>query len=191
MQRSSEFDCGVVDRACQGAIGAHQPGKVAGREDWIGSTRGGEPELPLRGRSGRLMGQAASIKVRWRSGSRVGTGTERDWSSSPPSPACVGGLCDPHHLRFARVRALGRKVGDESGFPCAACTIAAPPLAERGTVVEQVGLDAIKIARPFWERPGHLIESRRVGCRQLPASEISSNVRDLKCRLSKLGGGHS
>jgi hypothetical protein len=59
--------------------------------------------------------------------------------------------CDPHHLRFAQVRALGRKVSDEFTVPL--CRTHHRELHRTGNEAgwwAKVGIDAVGIARKLW-----------------------------------------
>jgi hypothetical protein len=65
---------------------------------------------------------------------------------SGPKPA------DPHHLRFAQVRALGRKVSDEFAVPL--CRTHHRELHRSGNEfrwLEATGIDPLKIARKLWK----------------------------------------
>jgi len=59
--------------------------------------------------------------------------------------------CDPHHLRFAQVRALGRKVSDEFTVPL--CRTHHRELHRTGNEAgwwAKVGIDAVSMARKLW-----------------------------------------
>jgi len=59
--------------------------------------------------------------------------------------------CDPHHLRFAQVRALGRKVSDEFTVPL--CRIHHRDLHRSRNEAgwwAKLGIDAVGIARKLW-----------------------------------------
>ena len=61
--------------------------------------------------------------------------------------------CDPHHLRFAQVRALGRKVSDEFTVPL--CRLHHRELhGSRNESLwwKKLGIDPIKIAAQLWDR---------------------------------------
>ncbi len=61
--------------------------------------------------------------------------------------------CDPHHLRFAQVRALGRKVSDEFTVPL--CRLHHRELHRSRSEPlwwKKLGLDPIKIAAQLWDR---------------------------------------
>jgi hypothetical protein len=68
-----------------------------------------------------------------------------------PCLVCGRKPCDPHHLRFAQVRALGRKVSDEFTVPL--CRLHHRELHRAGNEAgwwDKVGIDAIAIARNLW-----------------------------------------
>jgi ERF superfamily protein len=73
--------------------------------------------------------------------------------ASQPCLICGRRPCDPHHLRFAQKRALGRKVSDEFAVPL--CRVHHRELHrsrdERGWW-SHAGIDAIKIARALWKK---------------------------------------
>ena len=61
--------------------------------------------------------------------------------------------CDPHHLRFAQVRALGRKVSDEFTVPL--CRLHHRELHRSRSEPlwwKKLGIDPIKIAAQLWDR---------------------------------------
>ncbi len=61
--------------------------------------------------------------------------------------------CDPHHLRFAQVRALGRKVSDEFTVPV--CRLHHRELhrsRNESLWWKKLGIDPIKIAAQLWDR---------------------------------------
>jgi hypothetical protein len=61
--------------------------------------------------------------------------------------------CDPHHLRFAQVRALGRKVSDEFTVPL--CRLHHRELHRSRDELhwwKKLGLEPLKIATQLWDR---------------------------------------
>jgi hypothetical protein len=87
--------------------------------------------------------------------------------ASRPCLVCGRKPCDPHHLRFAQVRALGRKVSDEFTVPL--CRTHHRDLHRTGNEAgwwADVGIDAVSIARKLWN------ETRSVGF-----PEPSANVQ--------------
>jgi hypothetical protein len=72
--------------------------------------------------------------------------------ASRPCLVCGRKPCDPHHLRFAQVRALGRKVSDEFTVPL--CRTHHRELHRSGSEFrwwEATGIDPLKIARELWK----------------------------------------
>ncbi len=72
---------------------------------------------------------------------------------SQPCLICGRRPCDPHHLRFAQKRALGRKVSDEFTVPL--CRLHHRELhRSRNEALwwNKVGIDPTKIARDLWQR---------------------------------------
>ena len=70
-----------------------------------------------------------------------------------PCLVCGREPSDPHHLRFMRPRALGRKVSDE--FVAPLCRIhhrAAHRAADERAWWRQVGIDPVKVARKLWRK---------------------------------------
>jgi hypothetical protein len=71
--------------------------------------------------------------------------------ASRPCLVCGRKPCDPHHLRFAQVRTLGRKVSDEFTVPL--CRLR--ELHRSGSEFrwwEATGIDPLKIARKLWKK---------------------------------------
>ncbi len=71
--------------------------------------------------------------------------------ASRPCLVCGRKPCDPHHLRFAQVRALGRKVSDEFTVPL--CRLHHRELHRARNEAgwwAKLGIDAIAIARNLW-----------------------------------------
>ena len=69
-----------------------------------------------------------------------------------PCLLCSGVPSDPHHLRFAQVRALGRKVSDEFTVPL--CRKHHREVHHSGNEAawwHDMGIDPIEIARELWE----------------------------------------
>jgi hypothetical protein len=83
--------------------------------------------------------------------------------ASRPCLVCGRKPCDPHHLRFAQVRAFGRKVSDEFTVPL--CRLHHRELHRARNEAlwwKKMGIDAVKIARMFWDRTRSLPETRPV-----------------------------
>jgi hypothetical protein len=73
--------------------------------------------------------------------------------ASRPCVVCGRKPADPHHLRFAQARALGRKVSDEFTVPV--CRLHHRELhrsRNERAWWKKLGLDPIKIARHLWDR---------------------------------------
>jgi hypothetical protein len=73
--------------------------------------------------------------------------------ASQPCVICGRQPCDPHHVRFAQKRALGRKVSDEFSVPL--CRLHHRELHRSGNEArwwKSVGLDPLKVARNLWKR---------------------------------------
>jgi hypothetical protein len=72
--------------------------------------------------------------------------------ASRPCLVCGRKPADPHHLRFAQARALGRKVSDEFTVPL--CRTHHRELHRSGNEFrwwEATGIDPLKIARELWK----------------------------------------
>jgi hypothetical protein len=73
--------------------------------------------------------------------------------ASRPCLVCGHKPADPHHLRFAQARALGRKVSDEFTVPL--CRLHHRDLHRSGNEArwwKSAGLDPLKIARSLWKK---------------------------------------
>jgi hypothetical protein len=71
--------------------------------------------------------------------------------ASLPCLLCGRKPCDPHHLRFAQVRALGRKVSDEFTVPL--CRLHHRELhraRDEAGWWAKLGIDAVSVARKLW-----------------------------------------
>ncbi len=72
--------------------------------------------------------------------------------ASQPCLFCGRRPCDPHHLRFAQARALGRKVSDEFTVPL--CRTHHRELHRTGNEAgwwAKVGIDAVRTAQTLWK----------------------------------------
>src|SRR6266567_2559468 len=77
--------------------------------------------------------------------------------ASQPCLICGRRPSDPHHLRFAQKRALGRKVSDEFTVPL--CRLHHRELHRSGDERawwNRAGIDSVKIARKLWKKTRHL-----------------------------------
>ena len=73
--------------------------------------------------------------------------------ASRPCLVCGRKPVDPHHLAFAQVRALGRKVSDEFAVPL--CRSHHRELHRSGNERawwQGVGIDPLKVARALWKK---------------------------------------
>ncbi len=70
-----------------------------------------------------------------------------------PCLICGRKPSDPHHLRFAQLRALGRKASDEFAVPlCRIHHRLVHRLGNEGAWWQEAGIDPIKAARKLWKR---------------------------------------
>jgi hypothetical protein len=73
--------------------------------------------------------------------------------ASQPCLICGRRPSDPHHLRFAQTRALGRKVSDEFTVPlCRVHHREAHRSRDERAWWRRLGLDSLKIAEILWEK---------------------------------------
>src|SRR5712691_1821099 len=85
--------------------------------------------------------------------------------ASQPCLFCGRKPCDPHHLRFAQARALGRKVSDEFTVPL--CRMHHRELhrsRDEAGWRARIGIDAVSVARKLWN------ETRSTGFSARPAN---------------------
>ena len=76
--------------------------------------------------------------------------------ATQPCIVCGRTPADPHHLRFAQPRALGRKVSDEFTVPI--CRVHHDELHKRGDEAawwKSVNIDPASIALALWRRTRH------------------------------------
>lgn len=103
--------------------------------------------------------------------------------ASRPCLICGRKPCDPHHLRFAQVRALGRKVSDEFTVPL--CRTHHRELHRAGNEAgwwAKVGIDAMSIARKLWNEtrsPGFLASPVNVqpAAAGAPSTSVATKAR--------------
>jgi len=84
----------------------------------------------------------------------------RDFVSSQPCLVCGRQPSDPHHLRFAQLRALGRKVSDEFTVPL--CRIHHRELHRRGdeaTWWREINVDPMTAAFKLWQQTRGVVVS--------------------------------
>jgi hypothetical protein len=73
------------------------------------------------------------------------------WISMRPCLVCGRQPSDPHHLRFAQPRALGRKVSDEFTVPlCRSHHREVHRSSDEAAWWERIGIDALALAYKFW-----------------------------------------
>jgi hypothetical protein len=88
--------------------------------------------------------------------------------ASQPCLVCGRKPCDPHHLRFAQVRALGRKVSDEFAVPL--CRLHHRELHRARNEADwwsKLGIDALATALKLWKISRRLPLRRRKPLRPL------------------------
>jgi len=100
-----------------------------------------------------------------------------------PCLVCGRKPCDPHHLRFAQSRALGRKVSDEFTVPlCRTHHRALHRSGDEALWWQTVGHDPMKTARKLWEdtRAKREAESKRPRRRSeaVPAGSLTQPGTD-------------
>jgi len=108
------------------------------------STKTQEP-LQTRPRTGRGRIAAKTIRLRDKD--------HRKFVSSQPCLVCGRLPADPHHLRFAQPRALGRKVSDEFTVPV--CRVHHRELHRHGDEAawwQKTKIDPLPIARRLWQQ---------------------------------------
>ena len=96
-------------------------------------------------------------------------------NSCPAKPCVVCGRtpADPHHLRFAQPRALGRKVSDEYTVPvCRKHHRELHGYGDEASWWAAVNVDPVPIALELWQqtRPGRFAESTGATPAQLKAT---------------------
>jgi hypothetical protein len=113
---------------------------------------------PTGSRNGRGRIAAKTIRLRDKD--------HRKFVASQPCLVCGRSPADPHHLRFAQPRALGRKVSDEFTVPL--CRVHHRELHRHGDEAawwQKTTIDPLPIARRLWERarPNGHYRWRKVG----------------------------
>jgi ERF superfamily len=102
-----------------------------------------QASLPTGPRTGRGRISAKTIRLRDKE--------HRKFVSSQPCLVCGRSPADPHHLRFAQPRALGRKVSDEFTVPV--CRVHHRELHRHGDEAawwQTIKIDPLPIARRLW-----------------------------------------
>jgi hypothetical protein len=105
----------------------------------------------------------------------------RIFVSKQPCVVCGRTPADPHHLRFAQPRALGRKVSDEFTIPL--CRLHHNELHRYGDEVSWwagVDVDPVPIALALWRRTRAGLDGARGAAREgaLPQPETSEDIAD-------------
>ncbi len=86
-----------------------------------------------------------------------------DFVSAQPCTICGRQPCDPHHLRFAQPRALGRKVSDEFTVPL--CRTHHRELHRHRSEAawwKVANIDPIPIALKFWQQTRGIVDQSKV-----------------------------
>jgi 1-acyl-sn-glycerol-3-phosphate acyltransferase len=84
-----------------------------------------------------------------------------------PCLVCGRRPSDPHHLRFAQSRALGRKVSDEFTVPlCRAHHREVHRCGDEGLWWQKTGIDPLAAARALWLRPPSTVAKNRLGSKE-------------------------
>src|SRR5262249_36595583 len=104
-----------------------------------------------------------------------------EFVASQPCLVCGRKPTDPHHLRFAQKRALGRRVSDEFTVPlCRLHHREAHHSRNERAWWRRLGLDALKVAETLWRKtrlPEPKVETASASAPSypdLPASPIKS-----------------
>jgi hypothetical protein len=116
--------------------------------------------------------------------------------ASQPCLVCGRRPADPHHVRFAQKRALGRKVSDEYAVPL--CRSHHRALHRSGNELrwwETAGIDPLKIARKLWKRTllnrGPLTVRRRLRNQTDPAPVIIAQTAAGEPIVNIPASGHA
>ena len=102
-----------------------------------------------------------------------------------PCLVCGRKPSDPHHLRFAQPRALGRKASDEFAVPlCRIHHRLVHSVGNEGAWWQQAGIDPIKAARKLWKRtrlgrPKPYSAKEPIGSKEVEAPSRTSEPKDL------------
>jgi hypothetical protein len=140
------FQAKIAPLATEGAIGdADQGGPIAALSP-TGHQLAGEP---VSASAAELAAQEGTLLIR--KPRRIRDKKHRDFVSAQACLICGRQPSDPHHLRFAQAKALGRKVSDEFTVPL--CRVHHRELhqhAEEAAWWNGFNLDPIKAARALW-----------------------------------------
>ena len=144
--RNFESDAGAIPATDRNAIGALKAETLIEADAGdLGATRAApEPTTLTNGIDKSMLTLGVPRRVRDKAHLRhVG---------AQPCLLCSARPADPHHLRFAQVRALGRKVSDEFTVPL--CRNHHREVHHSGNEAawwHDMGIDPIEIARELWE----------------------------------------
>jgi hypothetical protein len=140
------FQAKIAPLATEGAIGdADQGGPIAAPSP-TGHQLAGEP---VSASVAALAAQERALLIR--KPRRLRDKKHRDFVSAQACLICGRQPSDPHHLRFAQAKALGRKVSDEFTVPL--CRVHHRELHQHAEEVawwNGFNLDPIKVARALW-----------------------------------------
>jgi hypothetical protein len=140
------FQAKIAPLATEGAIGdADQGGPIAAPSP-TGHQLAGEP---VSASVAALAAQEGALLIR--KPRRLRDKKHRDFVSAQACLVCGRQPSDPHHLRFAQAKALGRKVSDEFTVPL--CRVHHRELHQRpdeGAWWNGFNLDPMKVARALW-----------------------------------------
>ncbi len=112
-------DANAVESAFRARLAAFdqtQPDPAPATDDGGRPAAAGGPETPGGSDNSSALGDHGSRPVLQKS-IRLRDKEHRKFVARQPCVVCGRAPCDPHHLRFAQPRALGRKVSDEFTVP--------------------------------------------------------------------------
>jgi hypothetical protein len=112
-------------------------------------------EVPSSASSARRIVRKLTLDWRARSSPksiRLRDKEHRKFVATQPCVVCGRAPCDPHHLRFAQPRALGRKVSDEFTVPL--CRVHHRELHRQGEEAwwHDIKIDPIPLALELWRQ---------------------------------------
>jgi hypothetical protein len=151
---SLKTEGGPPDMAQSPPAAAEQSGRCSGAQDPPTAVLG--PRSAAIGDAAQLAGKPAGIDksvLLISEARRHRDKAHLKFVASRPCLICGRRPSDPHHIRFAQVRALGRKVSDEFAVPL--CRLHHRELhRSRNEALwwMKFGIDPIQIARRFWDR---------------------------------------
>ena len=175
-------DSQAVEDRFRALLGAFEEGRAEGEQadaarrpaapdpEHLNKDSGGPSRLTMEGAASSRL-SAKTIRLRDKE--------HRQFVAAQACLVCGRSPADPHHLRFAQPRALGRKVSDEFTVPL--CRVHHDALHKRGDEAawwKSVNIDPVPIALALWRStrsgaaPGSLGEPTR------PAAAIRANLAD-------------